>query len=1470
MERVSNIVQVPPPGESRVMYCGDCVTFTLTLPVKVSGSAWVRTNLGFAAISRREIIHRVENDEIKLGEAWVDIEMAVESDLVYKIVLPLHQTGFFQAKCFFLPEKSNTPVWPTGENCIFNVEPAGTCCANIIYNAFVRQFGRSKSGAANSGATLEKELSPLIKKLDGQGYTVIPESGKFRDLKREVGFIFSELGCRILHLLPIHPTPTTYARMGRFGSPYAALNFTEVDPALAEFDPLATPLEQFMELVDEVHSHNGYLFMDIAINHTGWAASIHETNPEWLVRGEDGRIEAPGAWGVVWADLTKLDYSNTGLWRYMANVFLLWCHRGVDGFRCDAGYMVPLDAWEYIVAKVRREYPETLFFLEGLGGHMETTCDILNRTNFNWAYSELFQNYTRQEISAYLPIAYDISDTSGHMIHFAETHDNNRLASVSKSYAKLRTSLCALFSVCGGFGFANGLEWFATQKIDVHESGSLNWGDPVNQVDHISRLNLILTTHPAFFGHTRLALIQKNQSQCLVLLRHNEAYDKKLLILVNLDCENFNQASWQRKDAGIKETSLHDLLSNRQVNPDKLKPDKIESDESDDLCVMRLAPGEILALTPDVADLLLVEQLRQNKPRMPDRVYLQKLRAKVLSIHSIFKGYQNLMGVDVDREARGLSDNPVEFIRSFNLDSKESRVIVFEVKRDLKRQLMIPPGFFLLIRCETGFRAEILDTTRLDKNRSDTTRSYKGKPPKISLGCEEGIPLSGERGFFALFPPKETKNQHKEYALNLRSFGPDGTRIETASLLYLAPLESLYMSSSFTRKEIVNTPFLKLLGTTRRGGMMRAAAWWGRLDSRYDALLGANMDKTMPENRWMVLSRCRIWAIFQGYSRELVPDCLERFTFSYDHGGKWLFHVPTSEGRYYALELYLSIDPQENHVSLSLVRKNCPQDNLSFLDDEKPVTLIIRPDIEDRSFHETVKAFKGPEQEWPEAVSTVQKGFVFSLSNGNFLNVSILNGEFVAEPEWYYMVKRPLEEQRGLDPESDLFSPGYFKILCVGGDTVLLNAAVVESRREIDFDNPINGVESHCFETGMPLAQAVYRSLDGFLVDRGPDKSVIAGYPWFLDWGRDSLIFCRGLIELGRFADAKAILRLFGRFEDKGTLPNMICGRDARNIETSDAPLWFFACCKDLIEQEKSHDFLNERLGDRRVKDILLSIAHFLLKGTRTGVVADPETLLLYSPSHFTWMDTNFPAGSPRQGYPVEIQALWYNALVLLAAVDPPHKRDWEDRATLVQEFVQTLFYDEVAGFFSDCLHSDGPVGAKKAKPDDALRPNQLFLFTLDVIKDKNIAQTCVETCQQLLVPGGIRSLADRRVETPIPVIYNGRSLTDPHSPYFGQYKGDEDTQRKPAYHNGTAWTWPFPVFCEAWAAAFGKNSHSTCLAWLGSVIGLMRKGAAGYIPEILDGDFPHVPRGCDAQAWGSSEVARVMHKLSDECEGDR
>ena len=223
----------------------------------------------------------------------------------FRLNLALNEVGHFEAKCLFIPEKEIDPVWPDGPNTGINVQPAYTCCANIIYNAFVRQFGPNKTDGLFK--TIPKEWVDV---LDNKGCAVIPPSGTFRDLKKELDFIMGELGCRIIQLLPIHPTPTTFARMGRYGSPYAALNFTTVDPALAEFDPKATPLDQFIELVDEVHRRNGKIIIDIAINHTGWGADLHETHPDWLSRDREGKIEAPGAWGVIWEDLAKLDYSN--------------------------------------------------------------------------------------------------------------------------------------------------------------------------------------------------------------------------------------------------------------------------------------------------------------------------------------------------------------------------------------------------------------------------------------------------------------------------------------------------------------------------------------------------------------------------------------------------------------------------------------------------------------------------------------------------------------------------------------------------------------------------------------------------------------------------------------------------------------------------------------------------------------------------------------------------------------------------------------------------------------------------------------------------------------------------------------------------------------------------------------------------------------------------------------------------------
>ncbi len=1433
MDKNDQLIQDPLPGKHLVKFCGDTAVFTLILPQPQNGSAWVRTNIGQAGIIRREIIRQVEQDETPLGRAWFDIPMKPVDELTFRATLPLCESGHFEAKCFFLPPAATTPIWPQGSNTIINVDSADACCANIIYNAFVRQFGPNKAVAA----TLDGSQRELIENLDQNGYTVIPPSGTFRDLIAELDFILGELGCRNLMLLPIHPTPTTFGRMGRFGSPYAALSFTAVDPALAEFDHHATPLEQFIELVDAVHQRNARIFIDIAINHTGWAASLHETHPQWLVRGPEGKIQVPGAWGVNWEDLTKLDFSHKDLWRYMADVFLTWCNRGVDGFRCDAGYMIPAAAWKYIVARVRDQYPDTVFLLEGLGGKISVTRDLLNSANLNWAYSELFQNYDRQQIENYLPESMGISNSDGITVHFAETHDNLRLASRSQAYARMRTALCALVSNQGAYGFANGVEWYAAEKINVHNCPSLNWGAPVNQVDRIRRLNQLLKVLPVFQGQTEVKMVQEDGGNHIVLLRRHIPTGKSLLVVVNLDDENQTMATWNSSVTGMTDPHFVDLLSDAPVSVS----------QSNNRSTYLLDPGQVLCLSQDETDRQSLQQLPDGPFWLPGQVEIQRLRTKAFEVFSFYHGTRNLDDLDPDRMAGQLKEDPLSFCKSINPLSSETRVVTWQWPRDLRREVMLPPGHFLILRADCAFRARLFDGPQ-------------------ALACEDSLE-NADGEFFALFTPVVPPGSATTYLLKLSIFSPDGGRHEEAALLALPKPDRIRVKRMFQRQELLRK-HLTFLNTNGRGGMLRIPVSWGKLTSRYDCLLAANLHAKIPEDRWIMFTRCRAWLVFQDYSQALNTDCLEGFALSDDEGAYWHYHIPSGQGEDVLMTLGLKMIAAKNAVQLTFYRR--PDGGAAGrLEDNKPVQLILRPDIENRNFHQATKAYLGPEDGWPHKIASSKSEIQFTPDAGHHLRIQISDGEFVREPEWQYMVHRDVDAGRGLDPDSDLFSPGYFTVFLRGDQQVTLAAEISQTPEAVNSEKihlPRRPTGSFASDTGIwrQPQKILGRALDDFVVRRGELKSVIAGYPWFLDWGRDALIFVRGLIAAQKFEEARMILKQFGRFEQQGTLPNMIQGDNAGNRDTSDAPLWFIQACGDLIRAEKTDGFLDEACGGRTIRQILLSIGQSFMAGTPNGIYMDPETGLIFSPIHFTWMDTNHPAGTPRQGYPIEIQALWYSALGVLSVVDRAENRNqWRQLSETVQSSILNLFWRDGPGFLADCLHGSSGQSAAEAVADDARRPNQLLAITLGAVSDKQICRRILAACEELLVPGAIRSLADRTVSHPIEIVHRNQVINDPHNPYQREYTGDEDTRRKPAYHNGTAWTWLFPSFCEAWVQSYGDEGQAAALAWLSSGVRLLDSGCLGHIPEIMDGDAPHTPRGCDAQAWGASELLRVWLKLT-------
>ena len=1237
--------QTPSCDDYLLKWKGDSLAVTLALKAPRKGRAAFRTDIG--------------------GE-WTDLPMRETSPGVFTGSVLLDRIGIFAGKCCFFPEGVSVPEWPQGGNFRVKVEPAATRAANSIYTVFPRQFG------------------------------------SFREVARRLGLIMDRMGFRIIQTLPPFPVPTTYAVMGEYGCPFAATDFHSVDPAMAEFDACTTPLDQFRELIDAVHAKGGRFFIDLPANHTGWASTLQTHHPDWFRRHPDGRFVSPGAWGVVWEDLVELDYAHEALRDYMADVFLFWCRQGVDGFRCDAGYMIPEAAWVRIVQMVREQYPETVFMLEGLGGLISVTDRLLNTAGLNWAYSEIFQTYDRGQFEAYLPAATERAERFGALVHFAETHDNNRLAAGGQTYARLRVALAALLSHQGAWGIANGVEWFATEKIDVHGKNDLNWGADVNMVDLIATLNRLLRDHPAFAAASHQEMVQRGGGNFLAVLRSSACH--QILTLANLDCTHPVSVHW---DGGkFIEGECVDLLGGGSFDLRQghtLEPGGF-------LCLERSLMTRPLASSPS--------------------------RPLVLSP----------------------SPPPTD--------------IRWHWPEDARRDVCIPDGMGVQIVCPHPHRALILE---------------------------------GGRAFPEVPPYEGDGTRARRLTLELAVFAPEGVKRTRSTLLVLPPLDRACMKVAVSGEEIRRDPTLRTCLSNGAGADAFLPLRWGDIRSQYDSLFSANPNPDCPSDRVVVWSRCRAWLQYEGYSHEIAADSVTDFRA--DPAGRfaeWRFCVPAGMGRSVPFVFRLELAPGANAARLCVTRLKAA-DGFG-----EKVRIVFRPDLECRSFHDVTKAYTGE----AEIASRIAAN----------VHLEVRGGDMHREPQWTYSVPHPDEAERGQEPCGDLYSPGWIACNFLPGDQVAIicryGDAAVKTWPERKF-----------LQKGtLPLVEGLTETLDLFLVKRGANKTVIAGYPWFLDWGRDTFIFLRGAIAAGRLEDAEKILAAFAAFEERGTLPNIIYGETAGNRDTVDAQLWFALCVKEWSEKVKHRRRCdaNRRLFRRTVESILTNYR----RGTPNGIHMDADSGLVWSPAHFTWMDTNYPACTPRCGYPVDIQAMWIAALRFVGG-------EWTAVADRAAASVARHFAGP--GGFADCLDAWNGEPAAQAKPDFSVRPNQLFLITLGALDVKSEAcGTILRACERLLVPGGIRSLA----------------ADDPK--YHGVYAGDEDSSRKPAYHNGTVWVWPMPLYAEA-AVKCGWLTRRQAGSLLAGAIENLNTECLCHLSEIADGDAPHAQRGCRAQAWSASEFLRVL-----------
>ena len=1325
------MTQNPAPDSYLLRWKGDELAVTLALGAPRKGRAVFRTDLG--------------------GE-WHDVPMKETSPGVFSCAVALDTVGIFSGKACFFPKGKDQPEWPEGDNLRVKVAPAATRRANSIYTVFPRQFGgaRFKNPEDEPGVREAQEF------LDAKGYSVIPPSGTFRDVKRALGHIMDDMRFRIIQLLPIFPVPATFARMGRYGCPFAATDFLSVDPACAEFDPHATPLDQFRELTDAVHARGGSLFIDLPANHTGWAATLQTHHPDWYRHAENGAFVSPGAWGVTWEDLVELDYSHPELRAYMADVFLFWCRQGVDGFRCDAGYMIPAEAWTQIVERVRAEYPDTVFMLEGLGGKLEVTDQLLAEAGLDWAYSEVFQTYDRAAFEWYLPGAIARAEKYGALVHFAETHDNDRLAKKGKTYARMRVQLAALLSHQGAWGIANGVEWFADEKIDVHGASALNWGAKDNMVALIARLNTLLAEHPAFGPDAHLEVVTRGDGNTLAVVRTRTG-TSPVLVLVNLDCGATSTIKWDRTK--FSETHVTDLVTGRQFAVDPASGVELE-------------PGEVMCLESVVSGSLLVVN-------------------------------------------EGIEHEPLA-------TSHEPR-ITWSWPDDTRREVCVPAGCALRVAAPHPFRVRVRDgETTLATERSGLANDAVLELP----------PYAGDG------------TRAQALTLDIAVYEPEGVRHASSKVLLLPPGEAARVKLVYTGDEIRADRTLETILADGAGAMSRVKLAWGEIRSQYDALFAANTNPQVPADRLVLWTRCRAWLQYEGYSHEINADCIE--SFRADPAGRfaeWAFRVPCGMGQTARFAFMLALAPDGGNAAQLAVRR---------LDSAQPVRIVFRPDLEWRSFHAVTKAQGDVERAFgaPGAIQAfcAPAGFTFSpYGEGERLVFAIANGTFHHEPQWVYCVPHPEEAERGQEPCGDLYSPGW--ISCdfqAAGDEAVLTAAygtrVCGHAGRVTLPLHHSTTPSLHHSTTLPLPAALREAMRLFIVRRDDVKTVIAGYPWFLDWGRDTFIFLRGAIAAGFTKEAKAIVTAFARFEENGTLPNIIYGDKAGNRDTTDAQLWFLIAVRDLCAKLGRKKFLATDCGNgRTLADVVESIAANYVKGTPNGIHVDHDSGLVWSPSHFTWMDTNYPACTPRIGYPVEIQALWIAALRFLGGT-------WKALADRAEESLVKYFAN--GNGLADCLDAPNGEPAAQAKRDDAVRPNQLFVLSLlgggHATDDRReLEAAIVSACERLLVPGGVRSLAAG------------------HSLYRGVYAGDEDTVRKPAYHNGTVWAWPFPLYAEA-AVKAGVLTRGQALSLLASAVENINAGCVCHISEIADGDAPHAQKGCRAQAWSVSELLRVWLALAE------
>jgi predicted glycogen debranching enzyme len=453
--------------------------------------------------------------------------------------------------------------------------------------------------------------------------------------------------------------------------------------------------------------------------------------------------------------------------------------------------------------------------------------------------------------------------------------------------------------------------------------------------------------------------------------------------------------------------------------------------------------------------------------------------------------------------------------------------------------------------------------------------------------------------------------------------------------------------------------------------------------------------------------------------------------------------------------------------------------------------------------------------------------------------VAAANGEYRHEPAWYRRFLYTEERDRGLDDIEDLASPGIFEWDLARGQAILL--LTVPGHEAPDAPD--------AWYAGLAAAEAarrrafpsrLHRAADTYVVRRGAGKTIVAGYPWFTDWGRDTFIALRGLsLATGRRDEARAILLEWAGAVSEGMLPNRFPDRgETPEFNAVDASLWYAVAVQELLAAAGS----DVAPGDRRtLQDAVLAILAGYARGTRYGIRADEDGLLAAGEPgvQLTWMDAKVGdwVVTPRIGKPVEVQALWLSALRFASSF----AEGWSGVFERGRQSFAERFWNEERGMLHDVVDVDHRPGTA----DPTFRPNQVFAvggLPLALLDGERARRVVDAVEQRLWTPLGLRSLA-------------------PGEPgYSPRYTGGV-CERDGAYHQGTVWPWLLGPFVEAWVRVRGGTpavKREARARFLDPLRAHLDEAGLGHVSEIADAEPPHVPRGCPFQAWSVGEALRL------------